>query len=264
MLGSFAVLVFAGIGQTPPSSLSELGTQYGFEVEVPTSTVSWQGQGYTVKGEPTSQDALEKYTQLFANEWKLYPVSFVKKAKVFKITFCVSLSLNNQFRAAVPSYDADRMFYDTAAGAYNSNYQRNVVHHEYFHMVDQREKRLYTDPEWASLNPPDFKYGSGGAQMRTSGAGSLTDKIPGFLTLYGTSGVEEDKAELFAHMIVDGEFVANRAKLDPVLNKKIGLLKKRLTEFDSSMGDLFWKKIPGWKPVDDKLPILGLAKLNKN
>lgn len=264
MLGSFAILVFAGIGQTPPTSLSELGAKYGFEVEIPTLPVTWQGQGYTVKGQPTSQEALDKYTQLFANEWKLYPVSFVQKTKVSKITFCISLSLNNQFRAAVPSYDADRMFYDTAAGAHNSNYQRNVVHHEYFHMVDQRQKRLYTDPEWAALNPPDFKYGSGGAQMRTSGAGSLTDKIPGFLTPYGTSGVEEDKAELFAHMIVDGEFVANRAKVDLVLEKKIEMLKKRLNEFDSSMGDSFWKNIPGWKPVDDKFPVFGSAKFSKN
>jgi len=261
MWTSLAFLVATGIGQTPPPILGELGASYGFKVDIPSTSLHWQGAGYSVKAEPTPQLALDKYAPLFAAEWKLYPPSFVKKSKVNSITFCVSLSLNEQFRAAVPAYDGDRMFYDTSMGAVNSNYQRNVIHHEYFHYIDQRQKLLYVDPEWAALNPPDFKYGTGGAQMRTSGVGALTDKIPGFLTLYATAGVEEDKAELFSHMIVDGEYVAARAKVDPVIGKKVELLKKRLRNYDSAMGEEFWSKIPGWKPIKDsanfiKLPIL--------
>jgi len=63
--------------------------------------------------------------------------------------------------------------------------------------------------------------------------------------LYGTAAVEEDKAELFAHMIVDGSFVKDRASHDPVLAAKVALLRERLAKFDPAMG-MVLKKVAGW------------------
>jgi hypothetical protein len=212
-------------------------------IERPEHEFTWKGDGYVVTGKPATADQLKTYEAIFNKEWALYPPTYIRKAKLDRIVFAAALSVDGQARAAVPAFDGNTMYYDPALGSYSPHYQRLVVHHEFFHMVDQRMRLLYRDAEWSKLNPVRFKYGSGGALMQTSGVGELTDKIPGFLTPYGTSAIEEDKAELFAHLIVDGTFVRKVALKDAILKRKIALLKQRLERFDSGMGESFWKNV---------------------
>jgi hypothetical protein len=227
--------------------IHDLAATFHVAIEEVKGPLAWHGDDYWVRGKPASPAELTAYEPVFVKEWSLYPPSYVQKAHLHRIVFAAALSMDGQLRAAVPACDADTMYYDPALGSYDPHYQRAVIHHEFFHFIDSRMKSLTYDPEWAKLNPTGFHYGSGGAQMRTSGVGRLTDKIPGFLTLYGTSAIEEDKAELFAHMVVDGAYVKDRAGKDPVLAQKIALLRSRLSNFDPAMGDEFWKKIPGWE-----------------
>lgn len=226
--------------------IKDLEAAYHLTVEEIQRPLEWRGDHYVVKANPASSAQLKAYEPVFVKEWTLYPPTYVAKARVHRIVFGVDLALNGQARAAVPAFDGDTMYYDPALGSYNLHYQRTVIHHEFFHMVDKRMRHLDADMEWSRLNPPDFRYGDGGAKMRTSGVGELTDTIPGFLTPYATSALEEDKAEVFAHMIVDGAYVRRRAAADPILAAKIDLLRRRLSEFDPNMGEQFWKKIPAW------------------
>lgn len=223
--------------QEPLRAASE---RLGIPFEVRRATFVDQGDGYKVTGDRTTEDALKKYIPLWTQEWAKYPAGLMTKAKVTKIVFAEKLALNGQIRAAVPAFDLNTMYYDPALGSYAPKYQRNVIHHEFFHMIDERMRTLKQDREWAKLNPKGFQYGTGGDKMRTSNVGELTDKIPGFLTLYGTAAVEEDKAELYSHLIVDPEFVTAQAKKDSVLAAKIELLKKRLETYSSVFKAEFW------------------------
>ncbi|HVT13335.1 MAG TPA: putative zinc-binding metallopeptidase [Fimbriimonadaceae bacterium] len=242
-----APFLFALFLQPPAGgSIQDLETAYHLTVEELKKPLEWHGDHYVVKADPPSPAQLKAYEPLFVKEWSLYPPSYVAKAVVHRIVFGVDLSVDGQMRAAVPAFDGDTMFYDPALGSYNLHYQRTVIHHEFFHLVDKRMRLLDTDMEWSRLNPSGFHYGDGGSKMRTLGVGELTDKIPGFLTPYSTSAIEEDKAELFAHMIVDGPYVRKRASADPILAAKIALLRQRLTRFDPNMGEPFWSKVPGW------------------
>jgi len=231
---------------TKAESLTSLAAIDQFRVDCIKRPLEWHGNDYIVRENPAKASLLEAYEALFVKEFSLYPASFVEKAVVHRIVFGAGLSVDGQVRAAVPAFDGETMYYDAVLGASKPHYQRLVIHHEFFHMVDQRMGFLDRDPEWEKLNAPGFRYGPGGANMRRKGVGDLTDKIPGFLTMYGTAAVEEDKAELFAHMIVDGPYVKKRASQDAVLAAKIGLLDKRLAAFDPAMGTSFWKKITGW------------------
>ncbi len=231
-------LVLAGSS----AGLAETASAHGIEAVIPSADFVHKARGYEVSGGKPDSDSLVKYARLWIAEWNLYPEGLMKKAKVKKVVFAEKLRVGEQFRAAVPAFDLDSMYYDPAYGAGRGIYQRSVVHHEFFHMMDQRMGILYTDPEWAALNSSDFRYGSGGAKMREPGVGNLTKEIPGFLTRYGTAGVEEDKAELFAHLIVSSDFVAERAQNDSVLASKIVLLKKRLSGFHSGFNEEFWKR----------------------
>lgn len=238
-----AALPIALLGFMPSASdFKEIEAKYGHRVELRQAVFTDQARGYKIEGDAASGEAMERYAPLWIKEWSRYPSGLMAKAKVSKIVFAEKLSLNGQIRAAVPAFDLDAMYFDPALGAHSPGYQRGVIHHEFFHMMDYRMGKLKVDPEWAALNPKDFKYGEGGAKMRTSGVGNLTKDIPGFLTLYGTSAMEEDKAELFAHLIVSTKYVMDQAEKDPVLAAKIELLKKRMKEYDAGLNDDFWPK----------------------
>ena len=219
-------------------------TKYSVKVEVTRQPFEWRGDGYIVRGRPADLTDIKKYAAIFQKEWGLLPRSVVEKAKITKLVFCAGLSLNRQERGAVPAFEANTMYFDPTLGAYNPHYQRNVIHHEFFHVIDQRTRRLFDDKEWQALNSKEFRYGAGGDKMRSRGVGELTDKLPGFLTIYATSACEEDKAELFSHMIVDGAFVRERLEKDPVMKTKFECLKRRLVEFDSNFDKAFWDSIP--------------------
>lgn len=241
--------------QTPiQQPLADLASKYEVKVERLSAPLNWKGDGYVVTANPPSDEQMAKYVPTFLKEWTLYPPDLMKKAVVHRIVFGVDMAVDGQVRGAVPAFDGDTMYYDPALGAYNLQYQRVVIHHEFFHMIDERMKLLDKDSEWAKLNPKGFHYGQGGSKMRESGVGALTDQIPGFLTRYGTAAVEEDKAELFAHMVVDGDYVKERAAKDPVLRSKIDLLKRRLSKFDPAMGPAFWKQIPAWSENANATP----------
>ena len=228
-----------------PDSLVEIGKKYSVQVEVIDSPYSWTGRGYTIKADTPQATDLEKYAWLFASEWNRYPISAIKSAKLKRIIIGANISLNGQIRAAVPAFEANTMYYDTTLGNYSAPYQRMVVHHEFFHMIDQVEGILRKDSEWAALNAPEFHYGSGGEKVRNLGAGVLTDKLPGVLTVYAMSGIEEDKAELFGHLLVDRDYVEGRMKADSVIAAKVGLLKGRLGKWDAAINDEFWNSKAG-------------------
>ena len=71
----------------------------------------------------------------------------------------------------------------------------------------------------------------------------LTDKYSGFLNYYSTTGVEEDKAEVFANLIVDPAYVENRIKNDAVLRAKVKMMQKLLRSFCPDVNAAFWKRV---------------------
>jgi hypothetical protein len=235
------VLLAMCFGQVP-IAVAEVGKTQHLDIEIRSEGFADRARGYVVTGDKASPEVMEKYAKLWAIEWSKYSADVMRKARVNKIVFCEALALSGQARAAVPAFDLNTMYYDPALGSYSPSYQRGVIHHEFFHMMDQRMKTLDRDKAWGALNAKGFRYESGGDKMRTPGVGNLTKAIPGFLTLYGTSAMEEDKAELYAHLITDPGFVEEQAKTDLILAAKIGLLKRKLAEFDPWFGDSFWPK----------------------
>lgn len=208
--------------------LLRIEKQFGVDVQIVSRPIRWKGINYEVTGFAPRVSELARYIPLFAREWDRYPADLTRKFRIKRIIFVDNLALSGQVRAAVPAFDGDTMYYDPALGNYAPHYQQTVVHHELYHMLDFRKGTLTPDPEWAKLNARGFRYGDGGDKMRDSGAGDLTASIPGFITAYGTSAVEEDKAELYGHLMCDREFVLACAAKDPIIKAKVALLERRL------------------------------------
>ncbi|MBP3956012.1 hypothetical protein J8F10_12020 [Gemmata sp. G18] len=195
-----------------------------------------------IDGKSPDRAARERYVPLFISEFTLYPRELVTRSKLKRVVLCAELSFAGQRRNAVPDFEHDTLYLDAERGAGDRTYLRKVIHHEFFHIIDYRDDgQLYSDAGWAALNPRDFMYGTGGANAQTTSTTSvLTSAVPGFLNHYSTTGVEEDKAEVFANMIVDSAYVEERIKTDRVLASKVERMRALMARFCPDANESFW------------------------
>lgn len=235
-------------GQAPTNAAGELAViAKDYNIEIDTAAAGFPVKTYhgTIDGTRADKKDLENYIRLFAPEFSLYPRSLVKRSRLKRVVLCTGLYFAGQRRNAIPDFEHDTLYLDVSRGFYNRAYLRKVVHHEFFHIIDYRDDGdLYRDDIWASLNPRGFRYGGGGRSVQDlQDTSVLTDRFPGFLNHYSTTGVEEDKAEVFANLIVDHAYVGGRVGKDAVLREKVKLLQRLLLRFCPDMNGEFWEGV---------------------
>lgn len=219
-----------------------------YQIEILTSNLDFPVRTThgLIEGKAATEQQVRAYQPLFVKEFSLYPPELIRLTKLKRIVFCDELSFAGQRRNAIPDFEHDTLYLDIVRGMKNSLYMRKVLHHDFYHMIDYRDDgKLYNDDRWLLLNPPQFQYTPGGGKSAQGVADTsvLTDKYPGFLNHYSTMGVEEDKAEIFAHMLVDGSYMTRRASRDDIVATKVERMKELLEKFCPEMNSEFWKKI---------------------
>ena len=104
-----------------------------------------------IDGRNPRRQALDAYVGLFAREFRLYPKSLVKRAKLKQIVLCEQLAFAGQRRNAIPDFEHDTLYLEVSRGSYSKPYMRRVIHHEFFHIVDYRDDgHVYRDKRWAN------------------------------------------------------------------------------------------------------------------
>jgi hypothetical protein len=250
-------------------SLAAVASRYKLAIRFESLTFPEKTTHGDITGSEADKRDLKSYTPLFVEEFSRYPPAFVKAAGLKRIVLCTDLAFAGQVRNAIPDFEHDTLYLDVRRGNHAPDYQRKVIHHEFYHLVDFKDDgRLYEDADWSALNPADFKYGPGGAAVQDQPETSvLTAKHPGFLNHYSTTGVEEDKADLFANLIVEPKYVAARARNEAVLALKVELLKSQLKQFCPNLDAAFWKAIDTRaKPAEapGKSPLKGATRSGVN
>jgi len=98
-----------------------------------------------------------------------YPKEFITNTKLRRIVLVKELYNQGVPVAAMPEYYKENLYMDIYIGNNDPLYQRHVVHHEFYHMIEQELNgdAYYIDPEWNKFNEPGFTYGSGGINNRT-------------------------------------------------------------------------------------------------
>lgn len=231
---------------TPVDELQRVAHNYQIEILTSNLDLPLKTTHGLIEGKAAAEQQLLAYQPLFVQEFSLYPPKLIRLAKLKRVVFCDELSFAGQRRNAVPDFEHDTLYLDIVPGVENSLYMRKVLHHDVYHMIDYRDDgRLYNDDRWLLLNPPQFQYSRGGGKSVQDLAETsvFTDNCPGFLNHYSTMGVEEDKAEIFAHMLVEGSYVSRRAARDDVLAAKVERMKELLEKFCPEMNSEFWKKV---------------------
>lgn len=218
----------------------------GVRVVTPERPVAFTIAGHLVQAAPATEDDLRDYLPEFAEEFNIYPNELVRRIQLNHIILCTHLSQDAKPFGGLADCERGDLYLDVGYLAVNPAYSQRVMHHEFFHLLDSwSHGNIFEDAGWSALNPPEFRYGEGG----WSGLSDLdtitecSDLIPGFLNLYSTTAVEEDKAELFAFLIVHPKRMAERVRLDPVLRAKVALIKAQLVAFSPDMDDSFWERV---------------------
>jgi hypothetical protein len=240
------ILIAGGCSPEQPTSdaktdLGALEKKYG--VRVVTRDV--QPTGDRIHATACIPEELARYTPLFAAEFGLYPADVIRRAQLERIVLCKDLSYGGQLRGAIPDFEGKTLYLDAVRGIEKSTYLRKVIHHDFFHMIDYRDDgNLYSDKQWEALNPAGFHYGTGGANAQGDPLSSvLTDRYPGFLNSYSKTGVEEDKAEMFANLMVEPNYVERRCRSDSVVRTKVAALKRLLARFSAEVDEQFWSRV---------------------
>ena len=224
------------------SRWSPVTAKYEIEVvENPTFPVkSFHGE---IDAQVASESELDRYAEILNAEFTVYPPNFIEKSQIQKIVLCQDLTFAGQKRWAIPEFEHHTLYLDIHNDS--TDYLRRVIHHDVFHLVDVADDgHLLEDARWAALNPTDFRYGNGGASaLNDSSTSVLTDKYPGFLNHYSTTGIEEDKAEIFCYMIMEPEHIEQQSSKNPVMKLKVEMMRSLVLKLSPEMNDEFWGKI---------------------
>ncbi len=188
---------------------------------------------------PAAADAT-RAASVVAAELARYPRAFLQAARLRRVLVCQGLREGAITIPSLPNYERTLLLDASSASAR----LRRLLHHEVFHFADYAEdNQVQRDPAWAALNDHWFVYGDGGRYMRDADASRLTDKLPGFVTRYATSALEEDKAETFSFMMVAPADIARIAAHDPVVRSKVAYVKSELGRLAPCLDAAFWRRV---------------------
>ena len=219
--------------------------------------VVWTGGPYRYSyewgggsAEDPSEDDVARVAALIVRELRQYPDGFLRRAGVNGIVLVRDLFVKEDggARGAAAYIFENRLFLDVplADRAIQAGTRVRFIHHLIWHWLDERAGTMWKDPEWEALNPPNFEYGvysRGGVHETRAGSGGLSNAYPGFLNLYSTGNLPDDKAEVYAYLMVIHSWVGDRSRQDQYLRRKVAVIKARLAALDPNFDDDFWNRI---------------------
>ena len=153
-----------------------------------------------------------------------YSSTFISKINLKYVVLCENLTVSQINTAGVPNPKTKTLIIDIK---FNEKYFERVLHHEIFHMIDETHKEIFLYKEWENLNSQEFEYAECSTCSNRLGL-SLLKENKGFVTEYSMSTPSEDMAEVFSFLMINKKMIENRALVDPILNKKILLIKENV------------------------------------
>lgn len=230
---------FSEHGITPwasARSASRTLSALGVETLAPERPFELESGDHVLTGDAAPAPAVERALDTLAVELARYPASFLERARLRRVLLCSQLHEGSEAIPSLPNFHGT-LLVDVGADA---PFLRRLVHHEVFHFADYADDdQLSRDPAWLALNDRYFVYGDGGRFLRDPGAGRFSSDIPGFVSRYATSALEEDKAETFAMRMVAPHEFALLAASDSIVSAKSRAIEAQLWRLSPAL-DAHW------------------------
>jgi hypothetical protein len=218
---------------------NELMEAYGVRVEPNRRRLQGETRG-GVKADPVTTADLELCVPILADELRLYPAAFIRLVKLKRIVLCNNLTFGKAKLGGCTDPDSGTIHIEVATSNSNGHNLSAAFHHELFHLFDYADDEILLEDEaWSAHNAPGFEYGY---LAKRADVPTNSDRLPpGIIAAYSRMGPQEDKAEVFSHMIVFAAEVDKKLEEDPFLKAKVRTLKLRLADFCSEMDNQFWE-----------------------
>lgn len=192
--------------------------------------------------------SLRRYGSILLDEWGKYPRAWITVTGVKRVALVKGLTNQGDAVAGAPDPVGDVVYLDVTYDASGEGYERNVIHHEFNHLLEFNLFGSYnrTDPEWEALNPVGFRYlGSGADAYHDHDYTPVEHPQPGFVDTYATYAIEEDKAEVYAHLFTrDGSArLTQWMATDASLRGKVAAYHQIIQEQVPSMDEAYFRAI---------------------
>ena len=190
-------------------------------------------------------DAVREGEKKFFAALDALPESFVKRTGLKYVTFLENPTFKNVPITGLAAGDTIILALPVS---------EKTVYHELFHIFDP----LKPIKKWQNFNDRRFVY-TGSAyyeanlskiKRKRKDSNLSSGKFDqDFVTHYAMSNEEEDRAETFAHMIVEKKDFLKRTAKSPALRKKMKFLID-MTDQNKLLGREFWQKNFGVSDLD--------------
>ncbi len=216
--------------------LLELGKKYGIEI-----VTDHAAETHHVSYRRPSQAQIRIVANLLAKELAVYPVEIIKLSRLERLIICNTLRSHNREVAGLAEmglFVIDTIYLSADSISEDREYGRRTFHHELFHAIDFHDDLLkYLDPEWHRLNSAGYIA----SHDHHIAFNQPTDTI-GFLSTHSMTAIYEDKAEVYAHLMINYQEVEDRAGEDEVLARKVVRMKELLHRFSPAFNEDFWSE----------------------
>lgn len=171
--------------------------------------------------ESTATPEVRKAAVMAHEEWSRYSNEVLANSGLKAVYLIKDLNVNGQARSGMPDPEVTHsLYFDVSEQYLNSeggSYMRRTFHHEFSHLIEYHLFDSYApkDSVWSGCNATGLKYGNGGAAMYANADyAHKWHPQKGFVNGYATSGIEEDKAEMFAYYMTDASTLRDLANKD--------------------------------------------------
>jgi thiol-disulfide isomerase/thioredoxin len=204
-------------------------------------------------GPLTDTGQLGDYLMALAVECKKYPAGFFVKAGVSEIVLCGNLDMGEAPIAGLFNQRQKTLYLKYHWNKFGARDRTtfHAFHHELGHALQGGAwGNGHSDwPEWDAVNPPAFQYGGGGGvelmEHPENNWGAWTTNQPGFLNAYSTSAPWEDRSEIMAALMNNGDEAYLRAyyQRDPIIRQKVDLMAHLLSGFcGPAEASYYWER----------------------
>ncbi len=162
----------------------------------------------------------------------LYPPALLTATKVQHVTLCreIEVADGEMAPAGMALLDQQRILvnvgsFDMSGDGFTID---RVIHHELFHLLDYAGDHFAGDADWIALNPKGFAYVD--PDMRYQNRELAAVRPSGFVRSYATQNEVEDRASTFELVLAQPAELCEIAAKDPIVAKKVALIKKRVAK----------------------------------
>ncbi|HMI91644.1 MAG TPA: hypothetical protein VK509_09795 [Polyangiales bacterium] len=160
----------------------------------------------------------------------MYPPALLAATKVQHVALCRAIQVADGEMAPAGMALLDQQRILVSVGAFEQSAEGftidRVIHHELFHLLDYAGPHFEADREWIALNPRGFSYHD--PEMLYRDRELETERPTGFVRSYATQNEVEDRASTFELVLAQPAELCAIAAKDPVVAKKVALIKKRV------------------------------------